>query len=243
MTAADRLFMFLSRSRSQKKGSPEIDPRIVTSAIDEGADEKSNDEAELTVPELENSKVHQVLLRALSIISGLREPNPDTGDDIDSLVSELEKWLTATNESRAGAENYVFQETIQLKHKPLAPSWIYLHSNLALLETLKAISLFLSFATGTKSKSASSIKNKAENLRSLVIQVGDRVRANIRHLKSQISEPGVLGELVDLVIGNQEVGEEIGEIIDTSGLEVFCGEIMESWEDALDGVLNVVMVS
>jgi N-terminal acetyltransferase B complex non-catalytic subunit len=243
MTAADRLFMFLSRSRSQKKGAPEIDPSILADAVQDASKDQSAHEAELTAPELENSKIYHLLLKAVAIISGSRKPNSETGDDLDSIVSKIEQWLTSKNDSLKDTENYAFKETILLKGKPLAPSWAYLHSHFTLLETLKAVSLFLSFATSTKSKSTSPVKDKAETLRSLVTQVVDRLRANTRQIKSHISEPGVLGELVDLVIGDEEVGEEVGEIIDTAALEVFCGEVMESWEDGLDGVLNVVVVA
>lgn len=245
MTATDRLFMFLYSNRSQKKGVAPVDHSILNDVIDDGADGNAQPEAELTAFELENSKIHESLLKAVSILGGARKPNPDTGDDIDSIISELEKWLTAKNERLSDTESYAFKDCIHLKNKPLAPSWIYLHSNFTLLETLKAISLFLSYATATKSKS-SSIKDKAETLHSLLAQVADRVRTNARLLKSHISESGVLGELVDLVLVDQEtegsVGGELSEIIDTAALEVFCGEVMESWEDGLNGVLNVVVV-
>lgn len=237
--------MFLYNTRSQKKGEPATDRSILDDVIDNGIDGNTEPEAELTTSELENYKIHQSLLRAVTIIEGPGKPDPNSKDDLDGVLTELEKWLKTKNECLSDTENYAFKDTVHLKNKPLAPSYIYLHSSFTLLETLKAISLFLAYATVSKAKS-SSLKDKAENLHSLVKQVGDRVRSNTRLLKSRISESGVLGELVDLVLADQEaegsVGSEIAEIIDTAALEVFCGEVMESWEDGLNGVLNVVVV-
>lgn len=237
--------MFLYKSRSHKKGEPAVDHTMLDDVIDNGTDGTTGLEAELTPHELENSKIHQSLLRTVSMIAGSGKPTSDTGDVLESTFAELEKWLTAKNQSLSDTENYAFKDTVHLNDKPLAPCWIYLHSSFTLLETLKAISLFLSYATTSKAKS-SSVKEKAENLHSLVTQVGERVRTNARLLKSRISESGVLGELVDLVLADQEtegsVGGEIARIIDTAALEVFCGEVMESWEDGLNGVLNVVVV-
>lgn len=245
MTATDRLFMFLYKTCAQKKGEPARDCSILDDVIDNGLDADAEFEAELTTSELENYKIHQSLLRSISIIGGSKKPDPNSKDDLDGILTEVEKWLTAKNESLSDTENYAFKDTVHLKNKPLAPSYIYLHSSFTLLETLKALSLFLYYTTTSKAK-LSPIKDKSENLHSLVEQVEERVRSNTRLLKSYISEPGVLGELVDLVLADQQtegsVGSEIAEIIDTAALEVFCGEMMESWEDNLNGVLNVVVV-
>ncbi|KAK2753596.1 hypothetical protein FQN54_007373 [Arachnomyces sp. PD_36] len=246
MTATDRLFMFLYGSRSQKKGTAAVDPSILDDVIDNGSDGESNTEAELTAAELESSKIHQSLLRAVSIIAGSNKPTPEATADLDSIFSQLEKWLTDKNESPSNTESYAFKDTIHLKDKPLAPSWVYLHNNFTLLETLKAISLFAYYASGAAKGKSPLGKEKAESIQSLVKQAGDRVRANTRLLKSHISESGVLGELVDLVLADREaegsVGAEMAEMVDTVALEVFCGEVMESWEDALNGVLNVIVV-
>lgn len=63
----------------------------------------------------------------------------------------------------------------------------------------------------------------------------------------RISGTGMLGQLVPLVRvegqgeggGDGPVCKEIDELIDMASLELFCGALMESWEEALGGVVSL----
>jgi N-terminal acetyltransferase B complex non-catalytic subunit len=50
----------------------------------------------------------------------------------------------------------------------------------------------------------------------------------------------MLGSLVDLVLaGGQQLRSELEKTLDMPALELVCGELMESWEESLNGALSV----
>ena len=92
---------------------------------------------------------------------------------------------------------------------------------------------------------------KTEDLQSLkkvLGELGESIKENARQVKRGLSEGGVLGRLVDIVMAREEEGEgwkeyreEMGKVLGGDGeaaVEVRMGRWLESWEDALDGVLG-----
>ncbi|KAL2007064.1 hypothetical protein VTN00DRAFT_8502 [Thermoascus crustaceus] len=237
----DRLFTLLKNMAAQKPTGPEADLPTVEELT------RSAPESEMTSIEIENSKIHLALLKIASLLSGSKSV---PADELDGLLTQVEEYLTSTSQtltSENGQNPAIFSDTtVSLPpEKPSAlPSWLYLHHSFSVLETLKAISLLVSVSSKKTSKSAPKIsKDRADRLVTLVRQTHEAVKTNTRTLKSRISEPGVLSALVDLVVvGGAEGGklrDELENTLDTAALEVFCGALMESWEEGLDGVLGV----
>ncbi|KMP09176.1 hypothetical protein CIHG_03505 [Coccidioides immitis H538.4] len=207
-------------------------------------------DSELTPTEIDNIKIHHLTIKLISALS--QKPTPSDTASIDATSSEIEAWLSDKVSSMSASNITDIQGTINLtpsdpSTSSPAPSWVYLHANISLLETLKAISLFVSSQTQAKAKSKSSgsiPKEKLESLKALTKKLADIITMNTRILKTRIAESGMLGQLVSIVTtgpsGNTDgLSAEIEEMIDTSSLELFCGSLMESWDEALDGVLLI----
>ena len=94
----------------------------------------------------------------------------------------------------------------------------------------------------------------------LVLQIEGSTHNSARTMKGNLNASGVLGGMIDAVFargGNGEDGSALGESGDLGELstafgkeleklpgaeavaEAFCGEVKESWEDALEGVLGI----
>jgi hypothetical protein len=66
------------------------------------------------------------------------------------------------------------------------------------------------------------------------------------NLKNHLSESGVIDKMVDTIYerddGQATVGTSIEECVDQAWLETWCSKVVDSWIDALDGVLKVKLV-
>lgn len=236
----DRLFSLLKdlvseRPVSVKAALPSLDELL-------GSDAGS----EMTPSEIETTKNHLNLLKIVYLLGGSKSI---TSEEAGGCLSQVEEWLNYMSQNLALNDNKVSpvmsNTAVFLGSGSLsAPSWRFFHENLLTVETLRAVSQIATIALKKGNKSAKLPKDRVEKLAALARQVSDSVRANVRGLKS--SESGMLGALVDLVLGGiTEEGEELRNtlenILDTSGLELFCGALMESWEQGLDGMLSVTL--
>ncbi|PGH15870.1 hypothetical protein AJ80_05401 [Polytolypa hystricis UAMH7299] len=256
MMAKDALFTFLSTSSSQGKAPGEIDLSVY-----ESLETNKSLQDELTSAEIDNVKVHLLLLKVIISLANKKASK----DVVDDILSDIGRWLNETftalsnkSSSLTGGETINVAPQQSASTPSSAPTWIYLHTTISLLETLKAISLFTTYAGKIKSASKPP-KEKFDNLKPLVKQLVDLVKSNTKHLKSQIVESGMLGHMVNLVMANNsssaeeedddggetsssstgEMAVEIEALMDTASVELFCGSLMESWDEALDGVMGI----
>ncbi|OAX82256.1 hypothetical protein ACJ72_03393 [Emergomyces africanus] len=306
MTITDVLFSFLNSNLSTKKSSSSLSPlpRPSNTDLSPYLDlDLHLPETELTHAEIENTKIHLTLLNVLASLTTTMNTSTATTTKqspfptpISTHLATLESFLTEklTTLSSTPIVSSILTTTIPLTPPTqqgaavaaatpsIAPSWLYLHNTISLLETLKATSLFLTYLSLSSSKSASKTKSQLsttatkqvfptretlENLKNLTRELVDVIRRNTRFLKMQIAESGMLGELVEWVTGGYgfenntvnsddggddgvnggdregkkqgSVRGEIEELMDTASLELFCGSLMESWDEALDGVLGL----
>jgi N-terminal acetyltransferase B complex non-catalytic subunit len=205
-------------------------------------------ESEMTAAEMECAKINLGLLKVVTFMSGSKSV---TSDDVDGSLAQAEKWLGSKLKSFSLESNSVSPTSSNTaiclrKEAPSAPSWRYLHEMFLALESLKAISLITSHASKKGSKTVKIAKDRVDRLADLTRQVHESIRANTRTLKSRISESGVLGDLIELVLSGPDGGErgkhlrsELEKTLDLPALELFCGSLMESWEEGLNGVLEV----
>lgn len=201
-----------------------------------------------TSAEKESVKIHADLLRVATFMAGSKLT---ALEQVDAALGRVEEFLeskkkgltlseTATSPLIASTAVFLEADT------PAGPTWQYLHNTFVLLETIKALSQLLALAVKKGAKSAKLPKERVERLSILVSEIYELVRSNTRALKQRVSAPGVLTSLVDLVIqGDQssksekEVQDILETTLDPSNVEMFCGALMESWEEALGGVMGV----
>lgn len=133
------------------------------------------------------------------------------------------------------------------------PDWRYLHTQFVRLETLQTIGHFSTIlakklkAEKDKARIAATkdLRDRLQDLTKLVDEQGKAVHAQTRELKEKLNASGVLGKLVDAVLGRTDgVTESLGKFAenlqglqDEAAVEEYCGSLKESWDDALDGIL------
>ncbi|KAL5003894.1 N-acetyltransferase B complex non catalytic subunit-domain-containing protein [Aspergillus recurvatus] len=240
----DRLWGLLKDLAAQKPISampeiPKIDNLVGSSA-----------ESEMTVPEIECTRTNLSLLRLAVYLSGSKSI---TSEQVDESLGQLEGWLNSKLEALATDGNCVSpimsQTAIFLQSDaPYAPTWQFFHGIFTILDSVKGLVSLCSIASKKGSKGAKLPKDRVESLLDLGRKVHQGAHANIRALKEQVSESGKLGSLMDLVVAGKGTGEdgaqlrgELEKTLDTSSLELFCGELMESWDEALGGALAIRM--
>lgn len=230
----DRLFGLLKDLASQKPVSVEA----ALPSLDEilGSDAAS----EMTLPEIEATKNNMNLLKLASHLGGSKSVTPE---EVERCLTQLEEWLGSKLQEIASNDSsklspLVSNTAIFLQPGTLsAPSWRFFHESFYILESLRALSQITTIALkkGSKSKLP---KDRLEKLVSSVRHAHDCVRANVRSLK--LSEPGMLSGLIDLVLGGT-ARDALEKTLDVPALELLCGELMESWEEGLDGMLAVTL--
>ena len=207
-----------------------------------------NAETEMTAAEIQVAKINISLLRMALFLDG-SEAVPS--EDADACWTRVEEWLlefemkhlsmnpVTVSPFSAGTAICLHRDT------PTAPSWRYLHESFLILESVKAASLFASVAAKKNPKAGNFSKERANRLKSSAHQIYEGIRDNARTLKLRVSTSGMLTDLIQHALGGCIAGEggelqaELEKTIDMSDMEVFCGSLMESWEEALEGVLQV----
>lgn len=215
-------------------------PAVENLTISEAADDQ-------TAMEKEAAKIHSELLRATVFMAGSKTTTLEQADRALGAVEDFlnlkkkELTLDTTNVSPIIANTAFY-----LFNVPTAPTWRFFHTVFTLLDTVRALSQLTAQASRKGSKTMKLPKDRVDRLSTLVTEVFELVRANTKALKQRVSASGVLSGLVDLVgqgDPSNKYGQELQQTLDTtldgSALEVFCGSLMESWDEALDGVMGV----
>ncbi|KAH0842403.1 hypothetical protein FOPE_07224 [Fonsecaea pedrosoi] len=220
--------------------------------------------AEMTEAEQANLTCHKILAQAITLfkegsISTPQASQQNTSTSLSDILSDLKTWLSSALASRRNSTSGSIIAEIRV------PSWEDLHESFTQLETLQVIANLTSLVTKKTQKSAKSSKAASDcipkdlisEIQSLITDLESQILTDVRELKSSINEPGVLGKLVDLGMarrGSDAEGSDgtegdalpggekwenlIESICDEVTMETICGEIKDSWDDALDGVLG-----
>ncbi|KAB8199981.1 N-acetyltransferase B complex non catalytic subunit-domain-containing protein [Aspergillus parasiticus] len=238
----DQLFSTLKNMAVQKPVS--VEPSLPSPEDFVGSEASS----EMTSSEIESVKINLSLLKVVSFLNGSKSV---AAEEVDSCLTQVEEWLCSKSKdldlNGPKISQLVSETAVSLRrHESSAPTWRSFHDLYLIVESLKALSLITSIASKKTTKRAKLPKDRIQRLADSTRQVYESLRANARALKSAISEPGVLGSLVDLVVGGSDDGEdgtqlraELDKTFDTAAVEMFCGDLMESWEEGLDGLLRV----
>lgn len=210
---------------------------------------------DMTSAEKTNAEFHRILLKAILLLSDAKSV---PGQDINKVFKQMEEWISKTLESVSDGAAVFSNTTIGLpstsegNSKRVLPSWQYLHASVLLLETLKVLSSTTSLVETSAKKlpksGAKPSKEVVQGLKEAANKLQEKVKSNTRTLRSSVIGSGVLGAMTDLIFqqsqmdsteASNELAEELEQTLDASGVEVFCGELLESWEEALGGVLSL----
>ncbi|KAF7717372.1 Cytoskeleton organization protein Dec1 [Penicillium ucsense] len=238
----DRLFSVLKGISLQRPLTAETElPSLEMLSVSDADDDQ-------TIAEKESCLIHTEMLKVALFMAGSKTI---TLHQVEGALGEAEKYLKAKKTELTADEKapspllsstalYIGSET------PIGPAWNYLHRSYTLLETAKALWQLVTLAGKRGGKSAKLPKESLERVSALVPEIYDLVRSNARALKQRVSAPGVLSSLIDLVIQGDQSAETqksahhvLESTLDSSCIELFCGALMESWEEALDGLLLV----
>ncbi|KAL2867944.1 MDM20/NAA25 family protein [Aspergillus lucknowensis] len=238
----DKLLGFLRDMAAQK-------PIPVTPEIPSFGDiVGTSTESDMTGWEIQCTKTNISLLKLVVYLSGSNSVAPE---QVDESLSQVEEWLNGQLKALAteGAlvSPLMSETTIFLQpDTPYAPTWRFFHAIYSIFDSIKAVVSFCSLALKKGSKGAKLSKERVEGLKDLGCRVHQSALTNVRVVKKQVTESGKLGSLIDLVVAGRGTGEdgpqlrdELEKTLNTSSLELFCGELMESWEEALGGLLAV----
>lgn len=200
-----------------------------------------------TEAERDATKIHVELLKVALFMAGSKA---HTSTEIETALGEVEDWLKAKREDLALEDtkksSLITRTTIEFTSGiPGAPTWEYFHAILTLVETLKALWNIFDLDSRKAIKTAKLPAEKMKQLNTLVREVFEDVRSNTRSLKQGLAESATLSTLIDMVkLGDatdeyeKPLQDVLEKVMDESALELFCGELRESWEEALDGVLT-----
>lgn len=238
----DHLFALLKELAAQKPVTVKETLPNVEEALG------SNPGSDMTLPEVETAKNSFNVLKVVYHLAGSKSV---TADEVNASLTQVEEWLNSKAQRVALNDNKTSQllsdTAIFLKPEvPFAPSWRFFHESFLVIESLIAVTRMTSVASKKGNKSSKLPKEQIERISSLAVQVHDGVRANVRRLKS---ETGMLSSLIELVFGGSTGGNQEGQklrdslekTLDVSALEISCGELIESWEEGLDGILSVTL--
>ena len=211
---------------------------------------------DMTSVEIECTTVNLNMLRAASFHSGdTTITGPEEAED---LLSKVESFLSSKADLLASPSAFLSDTAIPLRSEtPSAPTWRFFHQVFSLMDTSQAARQLGSTAARRKESNSSSSasllsKERATRLISESGRITEGVGKCTESLRSNLSEPGMLGSLIQIVFsGGYRDGDngqepdnvlrtELEDSMDASALEMFCGSLMESWAENLSGCLKLM---
>ncbi|KAJ6030340.1 uncharacterized protein N7446_000599 [Penicillium canescens] len=205
----------------------------------------SETESDLTPTEVDASKINLELLKVANFMAGSKT---HTSDQIAKTLGQVEVWLNDKKQGLVLQDDkkspLIENTTVEFDGTPAAPTWRYFHAIWSLVESLKALSNIITLDSRKAVKTTKLPDDHLKRVSALVCGVFEDVRSNTRALKRGLSESANLSTVIDLVMQGdaddkyeKPLQDVLNRMMDASAVEVFCGELRESWEEALDGVM------
>ena len=223
--------------------------------------ESQNLESEMTEPEQIDFCTIRNLSRAIVILNETTttSTSPQEQKLVQELLADISSFLQTSLDSRR------VQKSVA---GVIIPTWSCLHADFSKLDTLQVIADFLTWLSKKLPKGGgkppkptllSSISHETiSTLQTQLTSLNNQIHTRAKSLKSQLHEPGVLGQVVNSCMARlpdesddgksnslwKELGvgteweELLSGLCDEPEMEIICGEYRESWDDALDGVLG-----
>ena len=190
----------------------------------------------MTTVEVECTKINLNMLKAAASLGS------NKNEEVENLLTEIHAFLSGKADL-LNSLTFLADTTIALRPEtPSAPTWRYFHEIFSLMDTTRAVDQLVGRKMPKLSKEhASRLASESHRVNQCVVKCSGLLRANL-------SEPGMLGTLLDIVFSGTNSGGEdnpllrevLEKMLDASALELFCGELMESWHENLSGCLKTV---
>ena len=177
----------------------------------------------------------------LTLLSPDASPRVPLSQALDDTTQSLKALLQSHTEARRSIND----DFAHLKPEVKVPHGAYLHSAFCSLEVCKGVITFLdTFVANNKQFKQSLPKEQAMSLRKSTDELYQFIRTDATKIKDHLSKNSASTQLVEVLGGREEgetdrIGEEISSLIDTPWTERFGLDLVESWQDAIDGVLQV----
>lgn len=196
---------------------------------------------EFTDTELQYLRLQMSILEVLDAF-----PKKPAGEKhFDALtLQKLYTWL----EERAKMQDRELDtamKVMDIQNQTPYPSWKTLHDAFSTLDALRSLVAFFNFASSRgKSSEVKAVKTALMGARELGTRISRNLRSQIAQTMNKLLENKEASSLVDLILerdagGQGVVGALLEELIGEAWVEKFAFNIIGSWTDALEGVLNV----
>lgn len=203
-------------------------------------------QSEGLVGEFTNSEL-QYLNLVSSVLDAAQKlsTNPSEGHhQLSAKGTGIDSWLQRRSDSALDADGTHGMHDLTIKAQRKHLKWEFLHEAFMTLEGLQLITAFLHFNNSLGGKVDKKKKAVLTELRERILAAHQHLRADVARRKNALSESGVIGELVDGLLERNEqhqdlIGRGIEGLVDKDWLENFASSVINSWEEALDGVLRV----
>lgn len=171
------------------------------------------------------------------------DPSPPIS--LSQALSELNQSLRALLQRCTETRKTVNDESAFLSREVIVPQGAYLHGAFCTLEACKGVLTFLdTFVANNKNFKQSLSKEDVLSLRKSTDEVYQFIRADALKMKNNLSRYSAIGQVVETLRGSEEgetdhIKKEMSGLIDKQWTERFGTHLIESWQDALDGLLQV----
>ena len=125
------------------------------------------------------------------------------------------------------------------------PTWEVLHEAYLTLDGLHLIKAYLRQREAENGRAGhKKAKTELQDLHDDIEQVHQTLRSAIAGRRSELTETGVIGNLVDMVLekdqgGDRLVGAAIEDLVGEAWMETFASTLVDAWQECLAGVLRV----
>ena len=182
--------------------------------------------------------VNQCCLTLLDTDSSARVP-------INQALDDLNQSLKALLQRHTEARKTVNDDFTWIDREVIVPHGAYLHGAFSTLEAYKGVITFLdTFVAKNKNFKQSLSKEQVMSLRKSTDQLYQFIRADALEITNSLYNKSTTGQLIETLRGPEEgqqdcIREEMSALISKPWTKRFGLDLIESWQDAILGVLQV----
>lgn len=162
-----------------------------------------------------------------------------------TLLQEINVWLRSKADNSLNADIVTGLQGLRVDQDFKVPRWEILHNAFMTLDALKLLAFILHEKAPRGRTGDGNIRQAAFTYtRRLVTGVYEEVRSKIIGLKNELSETSAKQRLVNAILGKEDghqysIGPAFEALMSVSWTEAFTARVINSWREALDGVLHV----
>ncbi len=198
---------------------------------------------EMTAAEIDNMTI---MIELTNLMTAMPASGTINGTDQEVQGLEIiEKWLTTKHDGLEQEHLGIEMRNLKLSSGAMHPDWRLLHESFLILEVLKALTMFFDYAAvDTRLPKIKLPRPAVDRTRELTEKVYQEIRSRSADIKNSLSESGVVGLFTEAIYEREQkptrvIGAAIEDLISEPQLEGFISRVVDSWQEALEGVLKV----